>query len=157
MLHNQQEAEDIVAESFMKLWRVKEQFNNMEATGSWLRTTTRNACLDWLKHQKTAAHKLDQLSMQSASTEDNWQYEELLGELLQEVYNTVALLPEKSRQVFRMRYIDGLKNDQIAEQLGIQYQSVRNHLATALKMLRIRLLDKEHLLPLLLLFLRMKD
>lgn len=153
LLQNQQEAEDAVTESFIKLWKSKDQFEHTGAAVNWLRITTRNACLDLLKHRKVVQHSLHELS---DFKEDDWQHEDLLGELLQEIYASIETLPEKSREVFRLRYIDGLKNEEIADKLGIRHQSVRNHLSEALKTLRIKLLDKDHLLPLLLLMLKWK-
>ena len=153
LLQNQQEAEDAVTESFIKLWKSKDQFEHTGAAVNWLRITTRNACLDLLKHKKVVQHSLHALS---DFKEEDWQHEDLLGELLQEIYASIETLPEKSREVFRLRYIDGLKNEEIADKLGIRHQSVRNHLSEALKTLRIKLLDKDHLLPLLLLMLKWK-
>jgi RNA polymerase sigma-70 factor (ECF subfamily) len=158
LLSNQQDAEDVVTESFVKLWNARDGFNNLLAAGTWLRTTTRNACLDLLKSRKAEAYRLDELSkIINNGGDEDWRNEDLLGELLQEIYTAMESLPKKSRQVFRMRYVEGLKNEQIAEQLGIHHQSVRNHLFTALKTLRLMLLDKATLLPVLLLFLRQRD
>ncbi len=155
LLQNQQEAEDVVTETFMKLWNARAQFSSAGAAVNWLRVTNRNACLDLLKHRKVVQHSLVDLPANEADKE--WYHEELLGELLQEIYATIEQLPGKSREVFRLRYIDGLKNEEIAGKLGIRHQSVRNHLATALKTLRLKLLDKDHLLPILLLMLKFKD
>jgi RNA polymerase sigma-70 factor (family 1) len=155
LLQNQQEAEDVVTESFMKLWNARSQFLSAGAAVNWLRITNRNACLDLLKHRKVVQQSIVELTADEAAKE--WYHEDLLGELLQEIYTTMQQLPEKSREVFRLRYIDGLKNEEIAGQLGIRHQSVRNHLATALKTLRLKLLDKDHLLPILLLMLKFKD
>ncbi|RZS67134.1 RNA polymerase sigma-70 factor (ECF subfamily) [Pseudobacter ginsenosidimutans] len=154
LLQNQQEAEDIVTDSFMKLWNARAQFNSAGAAVNWMRIATRNACLDLLKHRKIVQHSLNEIAGQA---DKEWYHEDLLGELLQEIHTAVEQLPEKSREVFRLRYIDGLKNEEIAGQLGIRHQSVRNHLATALKTLRLKLLDKDHLLPILLLMLKLRD
>lgn len=155
LLQHQQEAEDMVTDSFLKLWNARTRFNSAGAAVNWLRITTRNACFDLLKHRKVVQHSLDEIAGNQADRE--WYHEDLLGELLQEIYATIEQLPDKSREVFRLRYIDGLKNEEIAGKLGIRHQSVRNHLATALKTLRLKLLDKDHLLPLLLLMLKCKD
>lgn len=141
----------------MKLWKTRDQFNSIGAAVNWLRVTTRNACLDLLKHRKVVQHSISELSAKGTGNENEWYHEDLLAELLQEVYASIESLPEKSREVFRLRYIDGLKNEEIAGKLGIRHQSVRNHLATALKMIRVKLLDKDHLLPILLLMLKFKD
>ena len=45
-------------------------------------------------------------------------------------------VPEKSRQVFEMSRLDGLKYREISEILGISIKTVENHMAHALKVIR---------------------
>jgi len=52
MINNRQQAEDIVAESFTKLWRQRETFVELNNIKAYLYVITRNACLDYLKHIK---------------------------------------------------------------------------------------------------------
>ncbi len=78
----------------------------------------------------------------------------LQAELLTEIYEAVEALPQKSRRVFQLKYIEGLKNEEICERLGTSNQTVRNQMASALKTLRLRLQDKSHLLPVLLLMIK---
>lgn len=37
-------------------------------------------------------------------------------------------LPERTRQVFKLSYVDGLRNNEIAEQLGLSVHAVENQL-----------------------------
>jgi len=46
---DRQDAEDIVAESFIKLWRLRENFDNPQSIKAFLFITTRNGCLDFLR------------------------------------------------------------------------------------------------------------
>ena len=146
------DAEDIVKESFIKLWGKHADFDNAQTIKSFLYITTRNACLNFLRHVqiKNTVHK------EMAYLEENRCQELMLNqlirlELMQEIYNEIEKMPEKRREVFKMAYIDGMKNDEIAQQLGLSIFTVKEHKAKALAYLRLRFSDK-YILLLLLLF-----
>ena len=156
LLDNQAEAEDVTAESFVKLWNARSSFDNISSIGSWLKVTTKNASLDILKHRKTVAEKNIRLFEAAKAEDDEWTNEDLFAEALQEIYKQIELLPPKSREIFKQRYIYGLKNEEIAKKMAINNQSVRDHLSRALKILRAEILKKENLFSLFLLFLNTK-
>jgi len=157
LLEHSQEAEDVVTDSFVKLWHHREQFHSPEAAIGWMRVTVRNACLNLLKHNKVKVDKMHELTALLHDIEQRWNEDDLLAELIEEVLAAVARLPEKSREVFELRYLKGLRNEEISDQLGIRYQSVCNHLTSALKTLRIQLGDKSYLLPVVLWLLGQRD
>lgn len=66
------------------------------------------------------------------------------------VWEVVATLPEKCREVFTLSKIDGLKNREIAEKLIISEKTVKRHISIALSRLRERL---DYLLQIILFFL----
>ena len=55
------------------------------------------------------------------------------------LYNAIEKLPEKARIVFEMSFIEGLKNVEIAEKLGLSDSSVKKYKASALDFLREKL------------------
>ena len=145
ILDNQAEAEDVTAESFVKLWNARNSFESVAAVGGWLKVTTRNAALDILKHRKIVADTKMTLMNTEDAVENEWTHEDLFAEGLQEIYKQIELLPEKSRKVFKLRYLEGLRNEEIASLLAIHNQSVRDHLSRSLKTLRAAVLKKENL------------
>lgn len=156
ILDSRQEAEDVTAESFVKLWHARSSFNSLAAIGSWLKITTRNAALDILKHRRIVAESKNQLMANAMTEEEEWTNSDLFAEALREIHRQIELLPPKSRQIFKLRYIEGLRNEEIAQQLHIHNQSVRDHLSRALKFLRIAVLEKKNLFSFLLLLLNTK-
>jgi RNA polymerase sigma-70 factor (family 1) len=155
LLDNQSEAEDVTAESFLKLWNAKSSFESVAAIGSWLKITTRNASLDILKHRQVRTQNHHQL-LTAALSVDEWTNEDLFAEALREIYQQIELLPAKSREVFKLRYIQGLRNEEIAQQMAIHNQSVRDHLSRSLKVLRAYFLKKELIFSFLLIWLNTK-
>lgn len=156
LLENREDAEDIAAESFIKLWKNRPVFGNMDSLKSWLKVTSRNAAFDLLRHRKMAAEKIDRLREKAIAADLSYANEDLFSAALAEIYRQIELLPPKSREVFKLRYLEGLSNDEIAGIMGINNQSVRDHLSRALKVLRAEILKKENLFIFFLLFLNTK-
>ena len=134
------EAEDIVQDVFLKLWD-KQVFrlpeNDLKRI---LYVSVRNACLDYLRRmnieQEVIDHralqlKLDELDFFEASDE-LFMREDLLELLMKKI----AELPERSQEIFRMSYIEGLKAAEIAERLNLSVRTVENLLYRSLLHLR---------------------
>ena len=61
------------------------------------------------------------------------------AELRRKIEDTINMLPEKCRQVFRMSYLNGMRNNDIAEELQLSVRTVEAHMYRALRFLRERL------------------
>jgi RNA polymerase sigma-70 factor (ECF subfamily) len=145
------EAEDIVKDSFVKLWHKHTNFDNEQTIKSFLYITTRNACLNFLRHVKVK----DTVHRELVYLEEGRGQELMLNqlirlEMMQEIYNEIEKMPEKRREVFKLAYLEGMKNEDIANQMGLSIFTVKEHKAKALSYLRTRFSDKQLLLLLLL-------
>ena len=69
------------------------------------------------------------------------------------IANAIDKLPERCREIFLKSRIEGMKYREIAEELNISANTVENHIAIALKKLRVELKDY---LPLLLFLVSVK-
>ena len=69
---------------------------------------------------------------------------EIFGRKIEKILNQV---PEKSRQVFEMSRLDGLKYKEISEILGISIKTVENHMAYALKIIRNLVMKRSNVNP----------
>ncbi|WP_430971835.1 RNA polymerase sigma-70 factor [Sunxiuqinia rutila] len=151
-------AKDIVQEVFTNLWMKKESLPTDINIKSYLYKATRNRCLNYLKKQQVKAdyekHTRDKYNELLLSYEallqlnfDEFSYSELLTAL----NKAVLQLPEKCREVFELSRFEGLKNREIAEQLGISVKAVEGHITKALKHIKVQL--KPHFPSNLILFL----
>lgn len=138
-----EDAEDITADIFFKLWKLRANFNNIKNIEAFLYITGRNACLDFLRHlqrqgekQKELLHVLLQQPAEGILQED------LKAEVLKSIHKEIERLPRSCRNVFKMAYLEGMSNGEIAETMQINNQSVRNHKQRAIKLLRIALLNR---------------
>lgn len=137
-------AEDVVKDSFVKLWNQRTGFDHPKSIKSFLYTATRNACLNLLRHEKVKENFREEMKYLDEAAIDATVLQEMIRtELMQSIYKEIAQLPEKRRQVFRMVFIDGLSHEEIAQQLGISVFTVKEHKAKALAQLRLRFTDRQ--------------
>lgn len=123
--HNKEVAEEIVADSFSKLWQRKDNFENEASIKSFLYITTRNASLDYVRSAQQRA------SSQSVELEDDLILQEtdplthmIHAELIQSLINEINKLPQRQGDVFRMIYLEGFTTDEICAQLSITPNAV---------------------------------
>lgn len=145
-------AEDITMEVFMKLWEKLKSFESLQAIKSFLYVAAKNACLNHLRNEQRKISNQKQLSyLLSAETDGSVSEQNITARVYQHIYDEIENLPEQLKKVFKMAYFDGLSNEDIAQKLAINNQSVRNHKSRALRSLRMVLIDRDILESLLLL------
>jgi RNA polymerase sigma-70 factor (family 1) len=138
-----QEAQDITTETFFKCWEKREDFENIYKLQGFLYTTTRNACINAWRLGKIQAGLQSQLKqLLDRDDEDSKEEQLLTARIYQYIYEEIEKLPAQEKNVFKMAYLEGMTNEQIASKLNINNQSVRNYKARALKTMRIALSDK---------------
>lgn len=150
-----EEAEDVVEDVFTELWRRQDKTEMGDRIWSYLSRAVYTRSLNVLKHRHVTAHyvtMVDEINRQRMSYIDLYNPQRYLeNENLREMLETaIAELPEKCREVFRLSYLHGLKNSEIAAALEISVKTVEAHIYKALKYLRERLKGARKLLPLLL-------
>ncbi|HTI08444.1 MAG TPA: RNA polymerase sigma-70 factor [Puia sp.] len=141
-IHEREEAEDIVANTFIKLWKLRSNFESRHNIKAFLYITTRNACFDSLRHQKRQSEKQKELFyfLSQRPAEEHFQ-DDVETEVLKSIFREIEKLPPSVRTVFKMAYIEGKSNDEIAAHLHITNQSVRNNKHRAIKLLRMAILN----------------
>ncbi len=131
-------------DAFVKLWNGRTGFDHPKSIKSFLYTTTRNACLNLIRHEKVKAHFREEAQYLDDEAIDAPVLQEMIRtELMQSIYKEIAALPEKRRQVFSMVFLEGLSYEEIAEQMGISVFTVKEHKAKALAQLRLRFTDRQ--------------
>lgn len=137
-------AEDIVEEAFIKLWNKRSEFSSFPSIKAFLYVVVRNASNSYLKKQKKDDYHNRQFVYLSTASDEN--LEIIRTEVITALYNAIETLPRKCQQIFKMSYIEGFKNEQIADILRLSIQTVKNQKTRAIRHLRIQFEGKEHLL-----------
>lgn len=154
-LHDEKTAEEIVQDTFLKLWEIRESLNDQSNIRNFLYTITKNNCLNSLRNQKISL--LYQKNMKYLEMQFNYEAMEKLGNYIQfeELRNTIEdailKLPEDVADTFRLSRFEEFSYREIAEKQNISVKTVEARISKALRILRIELKDY---LPLLYLITR---
>ncbi|WP_321288724.1 RNA polymerase sigma-70 factor [uncultured Sunxiuqinia sp.] len=135
-------AKDIVQNVFIRLWEIRETFAH-EQPESFLYKMVRNASLNYIRHIKVVDNLKEKVKDQFQSQElyyidmvGNEPYVLIEKELQDQILEVMDSLPEKCGLVFRKSRVEGLKNKEIAEQLGMSLKNVEKHISKALTVYR---------------------
>lgn len=134
-------AREIVQDAFTGLWEKRAIIDTSRSVQSYLSTTVRNKCLNYLRDNKKFSHNL--LTLEGLGPETEYVQNDRLAEveLEQRISAAIGELPEKCREVFLLSRQENLKYQQIADTLNISVKTVETQMSKALQHLRLRLAD----------------
>lgn len=135
-------AEDVVQDVFTLLWLKREQLGLDAPLAATLYTATRHKILDKVKHSKVESRYLAQLDLVSQQIESLPDQLYIEKELFDKIELEIANLPDKMRVIFEKSRKEYKSNQQIADELGISQQTVKNQISNAIRSLRARFGDK---------------
>jgi RNA polymerase sigma factor (sigma-70 family) len=138
------EAEDMMQDAFVRVYRDMAQFRGDGALGGWIRRIMINTALSHLRKQKDFLRDtgdfapFENLFRTDEDTASNIDAESLM-KLLQK-------LPTGYRTVFNLYAIEGFSHEEIAEQLNISIGTSKSQLYKAREFLK-KILDKSYFEP----------
>jgi RNA polymerase sigma-70 factor (ECF subfamily) len=144
-------AEDALQEVFIKIWEIRERINPELSFSGYLYRITRNHVFKLMKKiSADAALRLQVMQELQQQTEDAdtrllWkQYESLL-------HKAIAQLPPQRQKVFRLCREESKSYEEVAIELGISRNTVKEHMVLAMKSIKFFFYtNTDGILPLLL-------
>lgn len=133
---SKQVAEEIVQEVFLRLWQHRHEHTRIYHLKSWLFTIASNLSLTYLRRKATEGRLLallkDQQPDHALDTEEQvyWKESGLL------IRQAVSQLPPQQQRIYQLSRHDGLSHQEIAAQLHLSPNTVKNHLVKALQSIR---------------------
>jgi RNA polymerase sigma-70 factor (ECF subfamily) len=130
MLQNREDAEDVVQETLLRLWNIRQRLANIENPQAFAMQTTKNICIDRLRTSKNTT-QIDESFLQPNNETPHLQTER--RDMISVVKQIVETLPELQKMIIRMRDIEGYELSEIAEITATQISAVRMNLSRARK------------------------
>lgn len=140
MLSSVEEAEDIVQETFVRVYQHRQSFNFEHCFSTWIYTIALNLARNELRKRKKFKH-YDITEMKGSEVELAVEMK-LPSRLPETIKDAVSTLPEKYRIAFILRDVQELPYDEVAKILSVPLGTVKSRVNRARMMLREKLLPK---------------
>jgi len=138
-------SKDITQKVFINLWENRDKIDIQKSIQSYLFTSVRNRCLNYIRDQKK--YRSEVLDLETHDFEIAFEEDTMaMSELKEKVAAALDKLPEKCRLVFEMSRYKNMKYKEIAEELDVSVKTVEAHMSKALKSLRSNLKDYVYIL-----------
>jgi RNA polymerase sigma-70 factor (ECF subfamily) len=132
-------AEDIVENSFIKLWEKREQMESEAGLRGYLYKTVYHGCLRWNSRQSMVDRRQKEIVYLSETVEKDCLENMIRAETLRRVKEAMEELPSECRKVFMKLFVEGKSVVEAAAELNVAVSTVKNQKARGIKILRMRL------------------
>ena len=141
-VHSAEMADDLTQEVFIKIWNSRKKLGHVKSLRGYLLVTARNHTIDNLKaaliNKNAIGEVVRNLISRRVFADDNIIEKDYAAFLQGEL----AKLPDRTREVFRLCRDEGLSYEQVAQELKISKNAVKNHMVFSIKILKTAV-DKE--------------
>lgn len=139
VLEDRDLAQDAAQATFLVLVRkapVLAARGTAQPLAAWLHVTAHRCALQLARAQRRRAHHEARAARDTADTPAAPGLAEGVAEALPLVDAALAALPERQRSAVLLRFVQGLSQDEVAQQLGCSRDTVHTHVTRALARLR---------------------
>jgi len=138
--HSEEEAEDLLQEGFIRVFKHLDNYTDTGSLGGWIRTIMVNTAIENYRKQKTKEKHYAAFELLNKDESTN----EILASIdLDYLMEKVQQLSSGYRMVFNLYAIEGFNHREIAEQLSISVGTSKSQYARAKKMLR-EMIEKDN-------------
>lgn len=127
-------AKDLAHDVFSSVWEHRKTIDFQEPIAPYLSRLIHNRCLNYLRRQRTEQHFRN---LQNASPEEEpfgSVAEE--GELVYAIIRRIDSLPPRCSEVMRRCFLENKKYKEVASELNISVNTVKEHVSRGLQLLR---------------------
>ena len=126
------DVEDLVQEVLVRL-AVRGDCDTIEQPEAYLMRTATNVWRDFLRKKRTHAAKAHEEYIEGSLLEENGPAKELEGrESVDAVLAALGGLPQRTRQVFVLCRVEGIRQRSVAKRLGVSVSAVEKHMIRAI-------------------------
>lgn len=129
-------AEDVVQSIFLKLWQNREELIQVKNYKAYIFTMATNATLNYLKRMATEARICREMAKVTQSSSNETEERLRVEEIRSMLDLAIDQMPPQRKLIYQLSREQGFKNEEIAKKTNLSSNTVRNHLAEALRSLR---------------------
>lgn len=152
LVNNTAETEDIVQETFLKIWEERAKINETRNFNAWISVVVKNTIYDLFRHRLIEQKYCESLR-ESLHRSVSIEHELHIGNLRELLAANIEKLPPQQREILIFKS-KGFANAEIAQLLGISKRTVEVHLHRSYKNLKNNLGEIKYILPVLLLMIQ---
>lgn len=150
MLSNRQEAEDVVQDTFLRVYKNLDRFDETLKFSTWIYRIATNLCIDRLRKRKQTYsldaesqdyEGLDGYSM-IPSDDRTPESELILSDTQRIIHQAMETLPPKYKSVMMLRYIQDLSLQEVGDILGMPVTTIKTRVHRGREFLRKKLEHK---------------
>ena len=147
ILKSKEDAEEVVQNTFFKIWEKRKSLDSNLAFKSFLFTVAYRITIDLLR-ERLNEKKHREFILNKATS--NYNLEEAIeyGDLLEQVQKIAMELPPRKNEIYKLSRVNHLTYSEIAEKLNISVKTVENSINYSMNFIKNRL-GKDSLLVLL--------
>ena len=138
-LKEKEPCQEVVQDVFLNLWINRAKLDTQYPIAPYLYTITRRLTLNVLRHVATSQSAMNKMWLNVKKVSNETEQEVFLDDLSRFTEQVLSKMPKQQQLIFRMSRHQELSYDEIAEELNISRNTVKNHLVAALKTLRTQL------------------
>lgn len=138
---NREDAEGVVQEVFLTLWRKRADINSQYDIGSYLFTITYNTIRKHFRKLSRERKHLEEYGKTVLTDDDSTNADIEYRNMVELAEAAIRHLPDRQRTIYHLSMRDGLTSKEIAEKLKISARTVENHLYRAKSSLNKALSD----------------
>ena len=141
MLADEEEAKDIVQETFIKAWQSLDSFDGRYSFSTWLYTIASRLCIDRIRKLRFSEPLSDDIAVFEGYTSDSNPERQLESSEWVSVVKVLAgKLSNKQRLVFTLSQLEGLDTEEIMRITGMDATQIKSNLSLARKSVREQLI-----------------
>lgn len=130
-MNSKADAEDIVQEVFAKLWTVREDLWRYKNVSALSFKITKNLCINRLRQERLKRNYCERATAEDEELSPYASVEQ--RDAVDNIIKIIDRLPDLQQSILRMRYIDGLEVEEIAELIGSKPEAIWMNLSRARK------------------------
>jgi RNA polymerase sigma-70 factor, ECF subfamily len=143
ILSSREEAEDILQEVFLQVWRRAADFDERRGKPfTWLVTLARSRAIDRLRHLASRERLANAAAKETTEEVSDAALDAIRSERREIVSGALARLPDEQRRALLLAYFEGLTQTEIAVRLGAPLGTVKTRMRAGMIKLRELLSEK---------------